>query len=65
MQENYQELVHVNPTDETFVQECKNVFTFFDCDGKGTITQYKLSKVMKAFGWRAEHKELQVNSLIG
>ena len=63
MQENNQELVDVNPMDEAFVQECRNVFTIFDCDGKGTITQYKLSKVMKAFGWRAEHKELQVSKL--
>ena len=61
MHENSQELVDVNPTNEAFIQECRNVFTIFDCDGKGTITQYKLSKVMKAFGWRAEHKELQVS----
>ena len=43
-----------------FIQQCRDVFRIFDSDGKGTITQYKLSKVMKMYGWRSEHKELQV-----
>ena len=43
-----------------FIQQCRDVFEIFDSDGKGTITQYKLSKVMKIYGWRNEHRELQV-----
>ena len=43
-----------------FIQQCRDVFRIFDSDGKGTITQYKLSKVMKMYGWRSEHNELQV-----
>ena len=63
MYQNSQRVVNVNPTEDAFLQECRNVFSIFDCDGKGSITQYKLSKVMKTFGWRAEHKELQVIKL--
>ena len=43
-----------------FIQKCRDVFRMFDSDGQGTITQYKLSKMMKMYGWRTEHKELQV-----
>ena len=46
-----------------FIQQCREVFEIFDSDRKGTITQYKLSKVMKMYGWRSEHKELQVGDL--
>ena len=63
MHHSNQRVVNVNPTDDAFLQECRDVFSIFDCDDKGTITQYKLSKVMKAYGWRAEHKELQVSKL--
>ena len=47
-----------------FIQQCREVFEIFDSDRKGTITQYKLSKVMKMYGWRSEHKELQVRDII-
>ena len=46
--------------ENNFVQKCRDVFKMFDSDGQGTITQYKLSKMMKMCGWRTEHKELQV-----
>ena len=46
-----------------FIQQCREVFEIFDSDRKGTITQYKLSKVMKMYGWRSEHKELQVRDI--
>ena len=51
--------VTVQTTDD-FIKQCRDVFSVFDPDGAGTITQYKLSEVMKAYGWPAEHGELQV-----
>ena len=51
--------VIVQTTDD-FIKQCRDVFSVFDPDGAGTITQYKLSEVMKAYGWPAEHGELQV-----
>ena len=46
--------------EKDFTQKCRDVFEMFDSDGQGTITQYKLSKMMIMCGWRTEHKELQV-----
>ena len=63
MDRGNQERKNLNPGKD-FIQQCREVFEIFDSDGKGTITQYKLSKVMKMYGWRSEHKELQVRDII-
>ena len=63
MDRGNQERKNPNPGKD-FIQQCREVFEIFDSDRKGTITQYKLSKVMKMYGWRSEHKELQVRDII-
>ena len=50
---------NVKSTDE-FIEECREVFSVFDTDGKGNITISKLEQVMRKFGWNPTHAELEV-----
>lgn len=49
--------------DEETLKEYKEIFSFFDRDGGGTITTVELGQVMRTFGWTPTEGELQ--ELIG
>jgi len=51
-----------NISEET-LKEYKDIFSFFDRDGGGTITTVELGQVMRTFGWTPTESELQ--ELIG
>ena len=42
------------------LEEYKEIFALFDSDGKGYITQVKLGRVMRNFGWDPSESILQV-----
>ena len=43
-----------------FLQEYREIFSFFDRDGGGTITSVELGQVMRTFGWNPSEGDLQV-----
>ncbi len=45
-----------------FKKEYREVFSFFDRDGGGTITSVELGQVMRTFGWSPTEGDLQVES---
>ena len=45
---------------DSFIQECSKVFSVFDFDGAGTITIFKLDRVMRNFGWSPTYEEVKV-----
>merc|ERR1711868_9396 len=47
-----------NISEET-LKEYKDIFSFFDRDGGGTITTVELGQVMRTFGWTPTEMELQ------
>ena len=46
-----------------FLQEYREIFSFFDRDGGGTITSVELGQVMRTFGWSPSEGDLQVNEI--
>ena len=57
--EQLEEVAVMLPEDK--IQEFREVFSFFDRDGGGTITSVELGQVMRTFGWNPTEGELQVN----
>nr|ACO11546.1 Calmodulin [Caligus rogercresseyi] len=60
MNENNKALDEINvllPEDKP--QEYREVFSFFDRDGGGTITSVELGQVMRTFGWNPTEGDLQ------
>jgi len=53
----------MTPCDLGDLKEYKEIFSFFDRDGGGTITTVELGQVMRTFGWTPTEGELQ--ELIG
>jgi len=55
--------VHINKATEGLseekLQEYRDIFSFFDRDGGGTITTVELGQVMRTFGWTPTEGELQ------
>ena len=47
-------------TTDSFIQECREVFSVFDFDGAGTITIFKLDRVMRNLGWFPTYEDIQV-----
>ena len=47
---------------EAKLEEYKEIFSFFDRDGGGTITTVELGQVMRTFGWTPSESDLQVSS---
>lgn len=45
---------------EDQIQEYREVFSFFDRDGGGTITSVELGQVMRTFGWNPTEGDLHV-----
>jgi hypothetical protein len=45
---------------EEKIQEYREIFSFFDRDGGGTITNVELGQVMRTFGWTPTEGDLQV-----
>ena len=45
---------------EEKLQEYREIFSFFDRDGGGTITSIELGQVMRTFGWNPSESDLQV-----
>lgn len=48
---------------EEKIQEYRDIFSFFDRDGGGTITSVELGQVMRTFGWSPTEGDLQVSHL--
>ena len=48
---------------EEKIQEYREIFSFFDRDGGGTITSVELGQVMRTFGWNPSEGDLQVRKL--
>jgi len=44
---------------EAKLEEYKEIFSFFDRDGGGTITTVELGQVMRTFGWTPSESDLQ------
>eukprot|EP00095_Tigriopus_kingsejongensis_P010067 maker-scaffold1953_size24025-snap-gene-0.3 protein:Tk10067 transcript:maker-scaffold1953_size24025-snap-gene-0.3-mRNA-1 annotation:"Calmodulin" len=44
---------------EEKIQEYREIFSFFDRDGGGTITSVELGQVMRTFGWTPTEGDLQ------
>lgn len=55
--ENIDEVTIMLPEDK--IQEYREVFSFFDRDGGGTITSVELGQVMRTFGWNPTEGDLQ------
>ncbi len=53
-----EEVAFMLPEDK--IQEYREVFSFFDRDGGGTITTVELGQVMRTFGWNPTEGDLQV-----
>ena len=51
--------VHVLLSEDK-IEEYREVFSFFDRDGGGTITSVELGQVMRTFGWNPTEGDLQV-----
>ena len=49
---------------EEKLQEYREIFSFFDRDGGGTITSIELGQVMRTFGWNPSESDLQVGRYI-
>ena len=45
---------------EEQIEEYREIFSFFDRDGGGTITSVELGQVMRTFGWNPTEGDLQV-----
>ena len=56
--EQLEEVAVMLPEDK--IQEFREVFSFFDRDGGGTITSVELGQVMRTFGWNPTEGDLQV-----
>lgn len=50
--------VHVLLSEDK-IEEYREVFSFFDRDGGGTITSVELGQVMRTFGWNPTEGDLQ------
>ena len=57
--EQLDEVTVLLPEDK--IAEFREVFSFFDRDGGGTITSVELGQVMRTFGWNPTEGDLQVN----
>ena len=57
--ENLEEVAIMLPEDK--IQEYREIFSFFDRDGGGTITTLELGQVMRTFGWNPTEGDLQVS----
>ena len=53
------EEVAINLPEEE-MEEYREIFSFFDRDGGGTITSVELGQVMRTFGWNPTEGDLQV-----
>ena len=53
--------VHVLLSEDK-IEEYREVFSFFDRDGGGTITSVELGQVMRTFGWNPTEGDLQVRT---
>ena len=53
------EEVTINLPEEQ-MEEYREIFSFFDRDGGGTITSVELGQVMRTFGWNPTEGDLQV-----
>ena len=53
-------LIDKGKLEEDFIQECRKVFSLFDFDDAGTITVFKLERVMQNLGWCPTRDEVQV-----
>ena len=58
-----EEVKNVNLPEEK-VEEYREIFSFFDRDGGGTITSLELGQVMRTFGWNPTDSDLTVSTLI-
>ena len=47
---------------EEEMEEYREIFSFFDWDGGGTITSVELGQVMRTFGWNPTEGDLQVSA---
>ena len=47
---------------EEEMEEYREIFSFFDRDGGGTITSVELGQVMRTFGWNPTEGDLQVSA---
>ena len=47
---------------EEEMEEYREIFSFFDRDGGGTITSVELGQVMRTFGWNPTEGDLQVTA---
>jgi hypothetical protein len=54
--------VHVLLSEDK-IEEYREVFSFFDRDGGGTITSVELGQVMRTFGWNPTEGDLQVRRM--
>ena len=46
---------------EEEIQKYREIFSFFDRDGGGTITSVELGQAMRTFGWSPTEGDLQVS----
>ena len=49
---------------EEEMEEYREIFSFFDRDGGGTITSVELGQVMRTFGWNPTEGDLQVSTYL-
>lgn len=49
----------ISSSTDGFIEECRKVFSVFDFDGTGTITIFKLDRVMRNFGWSPTYEEVK------